>query len=80
MGLCHIIKSKQRLQRLINRNFKNMDERTFVLLYKSMVRPHVEYGNTVWCPYKIIDIKQVEKIQMRATKMARRIRKKSYAE
>ena len=29
-----------------------MDEHTFTLLYKSMVRPHVEFANSVWCPYK----------------------------
>ena len=27
---------------IIKRNFTYMDERTFTLLYKSMVRPHVE--------------------------------------
>jgi len=25
--------------------------------YISMVRPHVEYANSVWCPYKQGDIK-----------------------
>ena len=23
----------------------------FILLYKSMVRPHLEYANSVWCPF-----------------------------
>ena len=32
-----------------------MDERTFTLLYKSMVRPHVEFANSVCCPYKIVE-------------------------
>jgi len=40
-----------------------MDERTFMLLYKSMLRPHVEFANSVWCPYKIGDLKEIEKIQ-----------------
>ena len=44
-----------------------MDERTFTLLYKSMVRPHDEFANSVWCPYKIGDSKEIEKIQKRAT-------------
>ena len=43
---------------IIKRNFIYMDERTFTLLYKSMVRPHVEYANSVWCPYKIGDSKE----------------------
>ena len=44
-----------------------MDESSFVLLYKSMVRPHVEYANSMLCPYKQDDIKELEKIQKRVT-------------
>jgi len=29
-----------------------MDRNTVILLYKAMVRPHLEYANSVWCPYK----------------------------
>jgi len=47
----------------------NIDEHTFVLLYKSMVRPHVELGNSVWCPFKLGNIEEIEKIQKRATKL-----------
>jgi len=52
---------------VIKRNFIYMDEHTFILLYKSMVRPHVEFTNSVWCPYNIGDLKEIEKIQKRAT-------------
>jgi len=34
-----------------------------------MIRPHVEYANSVWCPFKQGDIKELEKIQKRATKL-----------
>jgi len=34
-----------------------------------MVRPHLEYANSVWCPYKKGDIEDVEKVQKRATKL-----------
>jgi len=44
-------------------------------LYKSMVRPHLEYANSVWCPYKQGDIKEVEKIQKRATKLVIHLKK-----
>jgi len=46
-----------------------MDEHNFILLYKSMVRPHTEFANSVWCPYKMGDLKEIEKIQKTATKL-----------
>ena len=33
---------------IIKRNFIHMDPRTFILLYKTLVRPHVEYPNSVY--------------------------------
>ena len=43
-----------------------------------MVRPHVEYANSVWCPYKQGDIKELEKIQQRATKLVIKFKKMPY--
>ena len=37
---------------LIRRTFTHLDETTFLLLYKAVVRPHLEYVNAVWNPYK----------------------------
>lgn len=54
---------------IIKRNFIYMDKDTFILLYKAMVRPHLEYANSVWCPYKKGDIEDIEKVQKRATKL-----------
>ena len=55
-----------------------MDEHTFVLLYKAMVRPHVEFANSVWCPFKLGDIKEREKIQKRDTKLLIKLKHKPY--
>ena len=27
------------------------DQKTISTLYKAMVRPHLEYGNTIWAPF-----------------------------
>jgi len=43
-----------------------------------MVRPHVEFANSIWCPYKIGDSKEIEKIQKRATKLVIKLKNKSY--
>jgi len=37
---------------LIKRNFKDIGKEAFLLLYKHLVRSHLEYGNSVWAPYK----------------------------
>jgi len=47
---------------LIKRNFIHMDSRTFIMLYKAMVCPHVEYANSSWSPYKKGDIEAIEKV------------------
>ena len=49
--------------KVIKRNFIYMNKTTFILLYKAMVRPHLEYANAVWCPYKKGDIELVEKVK-----------------
>ena len=60
-----------------------MDESGFILLYKSMVRPHLEYGmqtRSVWCPYKLGDKKEIEKVQKRATKLIINFKNMSYTD
>ena len=60
---------------LIKRNFIHMDSRTFVMLYKAVVRPHVEYANSIWSPCKKGDIEAIEKVQKRATKLVISLKK-----
>ena len=53
---------------IVKRNFKEVDKSTFLVLYKSFVRSHLEYANSVWSAYRIGIIKDIEKVQKRATK------------
>jgi len=54
---------------LIKRNFIYLTEETFVTLYKRLVRCHLEYANSVWNPHRKGLMKDLEKVQMRATKL-----------
>ena len=65
---------------IINRNFKDLDRYSFILLYKSLVRSHLEFAHSVWSPYKKGLIFEIEKIQKRATKMVQGCKGKSYKE
>lgn len=54
---------------IIRRTFEYMDKHIFCTLYKSMVRPHLEYANQVWCPHLKKHIQSIENVQRRATKL-----------
>jgi len=47
-------------------------------LYRTYVRPHLEYAIPVWNPYSTGDIMILEKIQHRATKIAHSMKGLSY--
>jgi len=65
---------------IIKRNFKHMDCYTFIKLYKTMVRSHLEYAVSVWAPSRTGKIDDLERVQRRATKMIKQCRKMSYTD
>ena len=54
---------------IIRRTYCHLDNKSFCLLFKALVRPHLEYCNSVWKPHKVKDIEMIENVQRRATKM-----------
>jgi hypothetical protein len=64
--------------RLIGRNFHYRDRRTFMLLYKRYVRPHLEFSSPAWSPWQKADIEQLESVQKRAVGMVSGLTAKYY--
>ena len=65
---------------LLRRSFKYLDTKTFVPLYKTMVRTHLDYASSVWYPYKAKHIDMIESVQRRATKQLPGMKNLSYSE
>ena len=69
---CHISAKKvnkaNSLFGMIRRTFLHLDKENFKLLFTSIVRPHLEYANSVWNPQLKRLINMVENVQRRATK------------
>ena len=65
---------------LIWRTFEYKNQETMLTLYKTLVRPHLEYANQIWSPHLIKDITSVENVQRRATRMIPHMKDLSYEE
>ena len=74
------VNKANRVLGLIRHSFANLDEKTLPMLFKIFVRPHLEYGNTIWGPFNQADAKLVERVQRRATKLVPGLRNVSYEE
>ena len=62
------------------RNIISKDKVTFTKLYKTYVRPHLEYAIQAWNPWNAADIEMLEKVQRRATRQIPGIGKLEYVE
>ena len=54
---------------MIRRSFSHIDRDIFLLVYKTFIRPKLEYCSNIWSPHLIKDINLLENVQRRATKM-----------
>ena len=53
---------------------------TICTLHKAIVKPHLEYVHALRDPFYQIDIKKIESIQRRATKLISQLKDKTYEE
>ncbi|XP_076443974.1 uncharacterized protein LOC143282259 [Babylonia areolata] len=65
---------------IIRRTFDFLDDNLFMNLYKSLVRPILEYGHSVYQPYHKTLCSDIEDVQRRATKQLPTVRDLPYPE
>jgi len=73
-------KAANKVVGLIRRNISHKGVEGMLILYKSLVRPLLDYCIQVWKPYTKKDMKILERIQKRFTKMIVGCKDKSYAQ
>jgi len=54
---------------MISRTFVKKTKKMILELYKSLVRPHLEYAVQAWSPHLRKDVNLIERVQRRATRM-----------
>lgn len=65
---------------LIKRSFIYINSDLFLKLYKTLVRPIIDYGNVIWYPFTKKDKKLVENVQRRATRLVPELNGLGYTE
>jgi len=63
------VKQSNKILGMIKHKFVDRSKETVMALYKSLVRPHLKYCISVWNPHLDKDIKLLEGVQRRATKL-----------
>ena len=65
---------------IARKSFANLNKKSLPLLFKTLIRPHLEFSNCIWGPMSKGDQKLVERVQRRATKMVPELRSKPYSQ
>ena len=66
LSQCQYVYNKAiRILRMINRTIRYKERRIMVRLYKSLVRPHLEYCVSAWSPHYLKDKELLERVQHR---------------
>ena len=73
--ICNVRRTTKHIRK---RSFSDRSTETVIPLYKSLVRPHLECCCQVWSPHYIKDIKLIEGVQRRATKLVHGMEKLPY--
>ena len=61
--ITNIVESAKRMSAWVFRTFTTRERLPLMTLYKSLVRPLLEYSSALWCPISKADIKRLEEVQ-----------------
>lgn len=78
--IASIVKKANTLIYLIQRAFCNTSVEMVSKLYKTYVRPKIEYACSVWSPFFVKDIEILERVQRRMTRISDETRHLTYPE
>ena len=63
------VNKANKLLGLIRVSYSYLDKESMTLLFKGLIRPHLEYANVVWSPLYKKEMNLIENVLHRATKM-----------
>jgi len=63
---------------MVRRTFRHLDIEDFLVIYKTHIRPHLEYCIQAWTPHLLKDIEVLERVQKAATHLVPKLRKYTY--
>ena len=78
MHCTQAVQKAYQVLRSIRRSFKHINKQSFLILYKTFIRPHLEFAPQSWNPSLRKDIDLIEKVQQRATKMVSSLKNLDY--
>ena len=74
------VNKANRILAVTRRTFECMDDDIFNMIFKGLVRPHLEYAAPVWSPHLVKDKELLENVQRRATKLVPGLKQLPYPE
>ena len=78
--VANVTMKANRVLGMIARTSENKQTHNILRLYKTLVRPHLEYAVQVWRPHKQKHINLIESVQRRTTKIIQGMRTLDYKE
>ena len=61
--ICEKVNKANSIFAVLRRTFRNLNANIFLLLYKTLVRTHLDYASSVWAPNKKKYIDKIESVQ-----------------